>query len=245
MKRYVLMGLAIAAIAGTGMVASAASFDTDVVSPGGSPAVPGVYFGSGNPNGGFTVQNADGIELGLRAKFYNDGVIHPTLGNLYDVPAGVSPFKSTRADWNFEFSIDLRPGGVGSLTLNDIIASLTISDTHGHTNTIDPLALDDATYGSSGVQNGNSVHLTDWGAQNSENMLFGFLPSYDVNAADTYTFTLNVTDKTNSIVTTDFIDVRVNPTPAPATLWGGGIAMLTMLGLAGGKRLMRKTPAFV
>ena len=51
-------------------------------------AAPGVYFGTGNPNGAFTVNTQDGVEFALRAKI--TGVfpqITPT-GNIYFIPLG-------------------------------------------------------------------------------------------------------------------------------------------------------------
>ncbi len=168
--------------------------------------------------------------------------------NVYDVPAGPQLSSPSHAAWNYEFSIHLRPGGIGTLTLSDIIATLTVTDPNGHTAQVDPLThwADDSHYGSLGQD--KPADPTVWGAQNSENPIFADFPLaafYNMNTTGNYTFTLDVTDKSSNLLASDTIVVDVHATPAPATMWGGGLMMAAMLGLAGGKRLMRKSPAVV
>jgi hypothetical protein len=122
------LGLAVAA------QASVLSYDQDVVPITGSSNA--VYFGTGNPNGGWTTttgvtadpntQAPDTIELGLRAK-YRGGSIIDEPSNTYYVPDGTS--ANGDALWNYEFSIDLNPAGSGnSLTMSDIVATISVVD---------------------------------------------------------------------------------------------------------------------
>jgi hypothetical protein len=238
--------------AGTITVAGAAAqastvYDANVSSPG-------WINGSGNPNGGFTVVQDNGIELGLRAKYrQNPNVIH-SLDNNYSVVPGAQTNTTsggngaapTRAAWNYEFSINLNPTNAtsGYLTLNDITAALTISDTHGHSATVNPLTYwaDNTGFGPSGKTT-PAVAATDWLAQNSQNPAFGDFPLaafYNMNAPDTYTFKLDVSGPRGDVLASDTINVTVVPVPSAA--WGG-LAMLGGLGVVTGvKRLRREQP---
>lgn len=215
-------------------------FDANLASPNAS-AFPGWYDGTGNPNGGFTVDSQNGIELGLRVKLRQDPNVIDSPTDIYAVPAGPQPSSLSHAAWNYEFSIDLEPNGVGTLTLADISASLTITDvTTGATATINPLTYwnDDAGFGSSGKTSPESA--AQWGAQNSENPIFGDFPlaaDYNEGAARTYLFTLVVTNiHTTAILGSDVMQVNVTPEPATIGMIGLGIAML----LLGGKRLQTR-----
>lgn len=210
------------------------SFDANLASPSGS-VFPGWYNGTGNPNGGFTIDLENGIELGLRAKLRQDPNVIDTPTDIYDVPYGPQLSSPSHAAWNYEFSIDLEPGGVGSLTLGDINASLTITDlTTSATATIDPLTYfnDDTGFGPSNKE--KPQQTTDWGAQNSENPAFASFPlasDYNEAAARTYLITLTVTNATgDTTLAADSIMVEV-VTPEPATFGLIGIAMLAF-GLA-------------
>jgi len=164
------------------------------------------YNGSGNATvqGGWTVATGQtsGIEIGLRAK-YRQGDVIDTPTNVYQVPYGLQP-STIRANWNYEFSIDLQPGGPvsGGLTLQNVTAALTITDlTTGATATGNPMTYwaDNTYFGGLGIpltstgaheadfkdtahggtKNSNQVAglLTgDYGFQNSENPTFGDFP---------------------------------------------------------------------
>jgi len=236
--------------AGTITLAGAASQASTVYDA--SVSTPGWINGTGNPNGGFTVVQDNGIELGLRAKYRQNPNVIDSVDNNYSVVPGAQTNTTsggngaapTRAAWNYEFSINLNPTNAGSgfLTLNDITAALTISDTHGHSATVNPLAYwgDNTGFGPSGKT--TPAAANNWLAQNSENPKFGDFPLaafYDMNAPDTYTFKLDVSGPSGALAS-DTINVTVVPTPAAA--WGG-FAMLGGLGLvAGVKRLRREQP---
>lgn len=236
MKRVAILSTAIAAalIAGTSAANAAVVFDGSLASPSTNPATPGWYDGSGNPNGGFTIDTENGIELGLRAKLRQSPNVIDSSSDLYTVPAGPQAGSPTHAAWNYEYSIDLQPNGVGTLTLADITASLTITDvTTGATTTVNPLNVppvgyvsDDAGFGSGGKDVETS---SDWGAQNSENPIFAnFGIPFNENSLDLYQFTLTVDNaQTGAQLASDTIQVQVTPLPKAAY---SGLAMISLLG---------------
>ena len=96
--------VAVAALAMTfGTTANAATSYGDIATPF------GVYFGSGNVNGNFTIGNSNGIELALRAKTFGGATIDGSSG-VYQANTGFSPNRTPtqtpRLDWNYEFSIN-------------------------------------------------------------------------------------------------------------------------------------------
>jgi hypothetical protein len=201
------------------------------------------YNGTGNGQGGFAVTTdtgGTGIELGLSAVLAFVSPLTP-VGNsgLYIVPTGTG--SNGHATWDYEFSIDLNPGGTaGGLTFADIsTASLTITDvTNPASGSYNPTLLpDDATYGSNGNAVPTSAHTSgvlsaDWGAQNAESLSFGF-PAIGFNPwdGDTYQITLSVTtDAANgSDTVSDTITVQAVPEPASMALLGSGMIALGAL----------------
>ena len=97
------------AVVGCGMLhaasASALLFDQNVT--------PEVIFGSGNTNGSFTVDRANGVELGLRGKLRHNAAGAPentfnsNSDGTYSFNAGVAPTQAApTAEWSFEWSIN-------------------------------------------------------------------------------------------------------------------------------------------
>jgi hypothetical protein len=189
-------------------------------------AAPGVYYGTGNPNGGFTVDTENGIEIGLRAKLHQiNGSVVDSPTDDYMVPTGFSSGSLDHSSWNYDFSISLSPAGISSgLTLNDITASLMITDIGtGQTLTFNPLAI------------GDDAHSGNTGAQNSENPLFGGLGAgllaamYNVNAVDTYRFVLTVTAGGNLIASDTILVDTVAPEASTIGLTAlGGLALFCL-----------------
>ena len=249
------IALAAAALLAAGSARAAGlSYNTTLASPNTLAADPGLstttnnasWFNgtSGNPQGGWTVDTENGVELGLRAKQRGALPIYWNSGNLYSAPAGTG--SGGRAIWNYEWSVDVRPGGGGTgLTLSDVTVQMQVKDNHGNDSGLfNPLTFwtDNQGYGS-GAGDGNpatptpppttgvgkdlSANGSDWVAQNSQNLeFFGApLPNFDPNAAAVYTFDLLVFQD-QSLLASDEIIVN---TPEPGTLTLLGVACLGLL----------------
>ncbi|MCP4718508.1 MAG: PEP-CTERM sorting domain-containing protein [Desulfobacteraceae bacterium] len=106
MKKRLLVGMLTGLlIFCMGGFAQATSFDQNVT--------PGIIFGDGNLNGGFTVDQANGVELGLRGKVRHNSAGSPenTFNSngdgTYSFDAGVAVGQShPTATWSFEWSIN-------------------------------------------------------------------------------------------------------------------------------------------
>ena len=215
---------------------SAASADTF---DNASLASPGVYFGTGNINSGFTVVQSGGVELGLEAIERYVGPVTPS-GDTYDVATGNTTVAGeTGAYWGVVFSVNTNYLGTSSTTLANITPSLTLTDVNNGTTQGFNLLLipDNSLYGSSGVCSPQSAcgSLSNYYAfQNSEALSFPAVaaalgdPGYDVNANDTYDFTLSLREGDRTLAS-DSIVVQAGtgtPVPEPFTLslFGAGLA---------------------
>jgi hypothetical protein len=207
--------------------ATTIAYNTSLASPTTNPATSACYAGtSGCLNGGFTVSSDGSTELGLRAAIRGKGLA-PEVGNDYTVPLGTSGIY---AIWNYSFSIDTRPNGVGTATLSSFTYLLTLTDlTTGKSNSFNPLGIsDNYNYGPSGVTEYSFFYspTKQWGAQNSENFNFsGFgTPGYNPNSTDGYQITLS---EFSGSVLVNSDTILVNDTaPEPATIFLFGTGLL-------------------
>lgn len=139
-------------------------------------AAPGVYFGAGNPNGSFTINTVDGVEMGLRAKEFM-GPSPTPVANEYTIDLG----KVISFDWSFNPGADGSPIALGGLTS---LMSITNVATGGSFSFNPFFVADNAT--NAGAPGG---------FQNSWRLSFGFLNGsinpaldidYDKNVDSTY-----------------------------------------------------------
>ena len=204
-----------------------------------SLAAPGVYYGTGNQNTGFTVDQSGSVEIGLEAIQRYIGPYTPT-GSTYDVPTGATTVSGKSGSaWGFTFSVNLNADGNGTLNLSDITTQLSLTDVaNGTTGSFDLLGIPDNTlYGSGGKCSPQSAcgSLSSYYAfQNSETLSFASIaaalgdPAFNLNANDTYDFSLGVYDGNTQLASQAITVVAgkgATPVPEPVTisLFGAGL----------------------
>lgn len=239
---------------GVDSASAATTFDTSLVSP------PGVYFGAGNEgtNGHWTVNTERNVELGLIAIQRGMGNVYTPVGNVYNVPLGADPTNSTRAIWNFNFSINLQATGIipdpNELTLGDVTATLSVHDVVKNvTNSFNPNAFgDNSAYAADGsTRNGNVAGQqatdADVGMQNSENLtFFPYGLTFDMNLDNTYLIALSLIENESgdSLGSVDIVVVAGTgapvPVPAALPLFASGLGVI---GFAAVRRRKRKAAA--
>lgn len=146
--RNTLTAVALGVAAAVASPAQAVLFDQNVT--------PDVIFGSGNANGGFTVDQNNGIELGLRGKLrFNasnlpENTFNSNGDGTYTFAAGLpptgfgfAPGSTSTAIWNFEWSINSDYTGTTQIPLVGFKYELGIDfdPTGGTSNTLafDPI----------------------------------------------------------------------------------------------------------
>lgn len=146
---------------------------------------PDILFGSGVNNGGFTVDQNDGVgvELGLRAKLRFDdnnqaqNIFNSNGDGTYSFEAGLPPTgfgwvpgSTSTAVWNFEWSINSNFDGSSGYNLDDLTYTLDIDfDPSAGTNFlsfdpingIDPTKPMDPLYYDHSIGNNGSDDTTD------------------------------------------------------------------------------------
>jgi hypothetical protein len=233
-----------------GCVAAISAGVAGAVPSYGNIVAPGVYFGSGNVNGNFTIDTSNNIEVALRAK-ERDGAqatINGSSGVYQANPGtcggGIGCGGATKARWNYEFSINTQAGG-GALTLQNVFAQMAVDTDPGVGVNYTVLNVftnwPDNDYWSGSERSGLTGPPApgEYGVQQSVNPLFGnsgFMPGFNPFADGLYDLQLsvfsNVAGAPGALLAQTHTAVRVGAGPAavpePSTLWLLG---LTMLGL--------------
>lgn len=194
-----------------------ASLSAQAVMTYGDIATPGVYFGTGNVNGDWTVSTDSGVELALRAKDRSTLMTLDGSSGTYWAELGLCTTCTgvAKAMWNYEFSVN--SGAASGLTYR-------LGIDHDPTAATSYAFVDPSTYWAD-----NGIAPSPFlGFQNSENVRFGDTPGgiFDVNQAGLYSVTLeawNGATMVNSVT----MNVQVGPVPEPETY------ALMLAGLAG------------
>jgi hypothetical protein len=228
MKFGVTAGCRFAFVVGFVATTAASPAFADIITAYDTPlASPGVYFGTGNQNAGFTTvtdtSNGITIALGTEIRGPGGGAIlpNPSSGSAnYFAPTGSNAKSSGGAPlglWNYEFSVNL---GNTNLTLADItsaVVTVTNAQTAG-TFSFNAAALgDNFGVAKDGTVNGGSgaPPSSDVGFQNSENL--GFAPAgfaFNPFAVNTYDISLQlVLDNGETLSLTE----QVNAVPEAST----------------------------
>jgi hypothetical protein len=227
---WILGGLAVLAL---GMAWGGGSGWATVLTNAALQTPPGVYFGTGNANTHYTVDDEGGIELGLKAFLaFGPDIIVPAGagGNVYTVPAGSQAGGpgAGRALWDVAYSVDLTGTPIN---LSNVNAVLSVQDLTLGTAAVNiPIGAigDNAFYpfGSDGTD--------AKGEQNAESP--SFLPGFDENAPHNYAVTLTVKNSAgNAVLAQEGIEVDVSPaaTPLPRAAGMGMAVLAGMVGLGG------------
>ena len=242
--------LALALVAVTALSAEAAvSFNQDVTN--------NVIYGGGNINGAFTVDRANNVELGLRAKERYDLANNVPQNNFgsngngtYNQNAGKpAGFASSRARWNFDWSVNSDMSGSSGIVLNALTYKLSLDFDPGvgtHFQSFDPLHVacadhsfgNNATGPNAGVEvmcpGGDSTYATLLNTSNlaQQSSNYDFFDSasftFDPTVDGTYTIRLQAFGAQGASLADTQIDVIVGrgaQVPEPGTLALLGISL--------------------
>jgi len=229
----------------------ATTFDANVTSD--------VIFGSGNVNGGFTVDQSNGVEIGLRGKLRYDlagnpqNIFNSNGDGTYTFDPADSVAPATRSAFNFEWSINSDFDGTSGFALNDLTYLLSIdydpTIAIGSTVDFDPINIPfaDHAFGNNTTGNGagtQAVSLAGYTAlisgsnlvQNSWNLGFFEPAGFDPQTEGFYTISLSAFDNGRQVSGTS-IGIQFGDVPSPVPL---PASLPLLLGAIGGFGLLRR-----
>ncbi len=208
--------LTLAAIAGT---LACASSGTWAVTSYGDIATPGVYFGTNNSNGNWTISTDSGVELALRGKNRQTLATIDGSSGTYLAETGLCVTCSgvPKAMWSYEFSVNA--GSVTGLTYR-------LGIDHDPSAAISYAFVNPQTYwADNAVAPGAFI-----GFQNSENVRFGDTPGgiFNVDTPGLYSFRLEAWNGA-TLVNSTTMSVQVVPEPETYALMLAGLGALGLV----------------
>ena len=207
----------------------------------------GVYFGSGNPNGNWTIETVGNVEIGLRAKNRRTDVFIPVDGSsgTYMFDQGYCNPNCTgglKAAWNYEFSANVRADGTGQDDLTGYTVQVRVDTDNTAATAFTAWTTVTSNWGDNaywdGVDSlgGNPALAADnesrrigtgpaqageFGLQQSANPLFAnalFQPGFNVWTGGLYRIEMRILDTAGGVVADTGINVGVVPEPASLAL---------------------------
>lgn len=157
----------------------------------------GINYGSGIPNGNWVTAEIQGIELGLRATDRKDGMLPTVTGTngnrvgVYEAATGFDAPDENRAEWNFEWSVDLSgaTGHAEGRTIEDY--SLVLEQDYTEQSLFGVLGSDPVQL----PMPDTCDAVSDTLCQQSWNPIFGN-SDFDMSAVNTYNLRLLLTPET-------------------------------------------------
>ena len=200
---------------------------------------PDVIFGSGNPNGSFTVDQNNGVELGLRAKIPFVGTINSGNDGTYSYTLAELLAAHASRRWNFDWTVNTDHLGTSGVQIDELTYLLGIDfDPSQGTNFLEfdpvtptvPTPFFDHSIGDNSTPNGGGTEAADAATyatliannnvlqQSWRHAFFPIHPSltYDPTIDGTYDIVLSAFNGGGALVASTTIQVIIGAGGGPA-----------------------------